>query len=78
MSISLNKRGSVSAEAMTYTTHVVQVDLADLLGQYDVTDQVVVMITTPSGRSKRVTLAANFLVAPHHTDTDIDAYTERY
>ena len=64
MSLSLNKAGSVSAQATTYTTHVIHVDLSTMLGQYDPNDQVVVMIATPSGRDKRITLTGNFLVAP--------------
>ena len=56
-------RDQVSATRMTFTTHVVDVDLALLLGDIDVADgQVIIAIQTPSGRSKRVTLAPSFLV----------------
>lgn len=59
---------SVSIETFTYTTHVVEVDLADLLGTFDPTDRVVLNVRTPSGRDKRVTIGGGFLVAPHHTE----------
>jgi hypothetical protein len=68
MSISTGRSDTVAATATTYTTHVVHVELAALLGAYDPTDTVVVMIQTPSGRDKRVTIGGNFLVAPHHTE----------
>lgn len=70
MSVSLQrpKRDTVSAETMTYTTHVVHVDLSALLGAYDVQDNVVLMVATPSGRDKRIAIGGNFLVAPHHIE----------
>jgi len=58
------KRDTVSASTTTVTTHVVHVDLADLLAGYDITDNVVLMIATPSCRDKRVSLPGGFLVAP--------------
>jgi len=60
-------RDTVSVQTHTQTIHYVDVNLADLLGQFDVTDQVVLMIQTPSGRSKRVALGGNFL-APTRND----------
>ena len=63
------RRDTVSVNTMSVTTHVVHVDLASLLGAYDVTDNVVLMVATPSGRDKRVALGGNFLVPPHHEDT---------
>lgn len=70
--VSLRKpaRREVSAETFTRTTHIVSVDLADLLGQFDVTDEVVLMIETPSGRAKRVAIGGNFLVAPRNDSWD--------
>lgn len=61
-----SRTDKVSASTTTYTTHVVHVDLAALLGQYDLTDNVVLMIGTPSGRDKRVALGGNFLAPQHH------------
>lgn len=61
-------RDTVSTETFTYTTHVVEVDLAGVLAGFDPTDRVVLAIRTPSGRNKRVTLGGGFLVAPHHTE----------
>jgi len=68
MSRSLNgtRRDTVSVDTVSVTTHVVHVDLASLLGQYDLNDNVVLMVSTPSGRSKRVAIGGNFLVEPHH------------
>lgn len=63
-----NGRGTVSTQATTFTTHVVHVDLADLLGAYDVTDTVVLMVATPSGRDKRIGIPGNLLVPPHHVE----------
>lgn len=64
---SRTKRDTAAVTRMTFTTHVVDIDVADLLGDIDVTDgQVIVEIRTPSGRSKRVTLAPSFLIPPHH------------
>ena len=70
MSRSLNgtRRDTVSVDTVSVTTHVVHVDLASLLGQYDLNDNVVLMVSTPSGRSKRVAIGGNFLVEPHHAD----------
>ena len=64
MTISQTKRDTVSTETVSITTHVVHVNLADLLRGYDVTDNVVLMVATPSGRDKRITLGGNFLVPP--------------
>jgi len=75
MSISTTpRRDKVSAETFTITTHHVQVDLAALLAQFDVTDQVVLLIQTPSGRSKRVALNGSFLAPTHHADLDRDPW----
>lgn len=76
MSVSLRKpaRREVSAETFTRTQHIVSVDLADLLGQFDPTDEVILAIETPSGRAKRVTIGGNFLVAPHHVEPDGQFY----
>jgi hypothetical protein len=58
------KHDTVPVETATFTTHVVHVELRDLLRQFDVTDQVVLMVATPSGRDKRITIGGNFLVPP--------------
>jgi hypothetical protein len=60
-------RDTVSVSTHTRTVHVVHVDAADLLGQFDVTDEVVLMVGTPSGRSKRIAIGGNFL-APSRND----------
>lgn len=65
-----SKRDTVSAETFTRTIHMVDVNLADLLSQFGIEDEVVLVIQTPSGRAKRVALSANFLVAPHHAGAD--------
>lgn len=57
------KRDTVSTETFTITTHHVEVNLEELLAQFDVTDQVVLLVRTPSGRSKRVAIGGNFLAA---------------
>ena len=62
------RRTTVSAETFTYTTHNLEIDLADLLGAFDPTDRVVLSIRTPSGRDKRISLGGGFLVAPHHAE----------
>jgi hypothetical protein len=54
-------RHDVLATTFTRTVHTVHVDLRDLLSQYDPTDEVVLMIETPSGRAKRVHVGGNFL-----------------
>lgn len=54
-------RDTVSVQTTTRTTHYVSVDLADLLGQFDVTDEVVLMVGTPSGRDQRVAVRNNLL-----------------
>ena len=59
------RRDTVAATATTFTTHVVHVDLATLLGAYDLTDNVVLMVATPSGRDKRVAIGGNFLAPAH-------------
>jgi hypothetical protein len=66
-----SKRDNVSASTTIVTTVVVHVDLAALLAAYDVTDNVVLMLATPSGRDKRVVLGGNFLVPPHQ-DLNLD------
>jgi len=65
-SLNGSRRDTVSVDTVSVTTHVVHVDLASLLGAYDVTDNVVLMVATPSGRDKRVAIGGNFLVEPHH------------
>lgn len=69
------KTDRVPVEATTYTTHVVDVDLASLLAGLGIgfSDTVVLAIQTPSGRAKRVTLNPSFLVEPHHV-SGIDEY----
>jgi hypothetical protein len=62
-----DRRDTVSVETHTRTTHYVNVDLAALLGQFDVTDEVVLLLDTPSGRAKRVAVGGNFL-APRRND----------
>ena len=63
-----SRRDTATVETISVTTHVVHVDLADSLRGYDVNDNVVLMVSTPSGLDKRVALGANFLVEPHHAD----------
>jgi hypothetical protein len=60
------RHDTVAVDTISVTTHVVHVNLADLLGKYDVTDNVVLMVATPSGRDKRVAVNGGFLVPPHH------------
>lgn len=62
-----NRRETASVETHTRTTHYVNVDLRDLLGRFDVTDEVVLLVDTPSGRAKRVAVGGNFL-APARND----------
>lgn len=63
---SRTKRDTAQVTTMTFTTHVVSVDLALLLGEIDVADgQVVLDIQTPSGRSKRVQIPSHLLVPTH-------------
>lgn len=64
------RRDTVGTQTFTRTIHVVHVDVADLLGQFDLTDEVVVMLGTPSGRDQRVAIRGNLLVPPHHADLD--------
>jgi hypothetical protein len=73
-SLSGTRRDTVAVDTRSVTTHVVHVDLAALLGGYDITDNVVLMLSTPSGRDKRVALGGNFLAAPHHLDAVSDQY----
>jgi hypothetical protein len=61
------RRDTVSAQTFTRTTHYVHVDLADLLGAFDPTDEVVLMVGTPSGRDQRVSVRNN-LLAPARND----------
>lgn len=62
-------RDTAAVTTTTFTTHVVDVDLADLLGTIDVAGgQVVVSIRTPNGRTKRVTIPGHMLVAPAIAD----------
>jgi hypothetical protein len=67
-SVSRTRRDTASVETISVTTHVVHVDLAHLLRGYDVMDNVVLMVATPSGRDKRIAIGGNFLVEPHHAD----------
>jgi len=62
-----DRRETASVETHTRTTHYVNVDLRDLLGRFDVTDEVVLLVDTPSGRAKRVAVGGNFL-APTRND----------
>ena len=68
--ISQQKRATVDASAITYTTHVVHVDLSAMLAGLEVgfADNVVVTIACPSGRDKRVSINPSFLIEPHHAD----------
>jgi len=68
MTVSLHKSRATTAnvQTVTVTTHVLHVDLAAQLAGIDLMDNVVLMINTPSGRSKRVALGGGFLVEPHH------------
>ena len=62
------RRDTVSAQTFTRTTHYVHVDLADLLGAFDPTDEVVLTIATPSGREQRVKVRPNLLVATRNDE----------
>lgn len=55
----------VHAETFTRTVHHISVDLAAVLSGFDPTDEVVLVIETPSGRPKRVTMSGQFLVSPN-------------
>lgn len=57
-------RGTADTETFTVTTHHIHVDLAEQLRGIDPGDLVTILITTPSGREKRVALNGGFLVAP--------------
>jgi hypothetical protein len=61
------RRDTASVSTTTRTTHYVSVDLSDLLAQFDVTDEVVLMVATPSGRDQRVAVRRN-LLAPARND----------
>jgi hypothetical protein len=64
---SRTQRDNVAVTRMTFTTHVVDVDLAALLEGIDVADgPVVVELRTPSGRSQRVQIRPHLLIPPHH------------
>lgn len=66
---SRTQRDTAKVMTTTFTTHVVDIDLAALLGNIDVADgQVILAIQTPSGRAKRITLGANFLVPSRFED----------
>lgn len=55
------RQDTVSASTFTHTRHVVDVDLSDLLAQFDVTDEVILSIRTPSGRSKSLRVPPHLL-----------------
>lgn len=57
-------RRDVATETFTRTVHHVSVDLVAVLAGFDPTDDVVLVIETPSGRPKRVSIAGGFLVSP--------------
>lgn len=61
------RRDTVATQTYTRTIHVVHIDAADLLAGFDVTDEVVLMVSTPSGREQRVQVRAN-LLAPARND----------
>ncbi len=61
------RRDTVGTQTFTRTIHVVHIDAADLLAGFDVTDEVVLMVSTPSGREQRVQVRAN-LLAPARND----------
>jgi len=64
---SRTKRDTASVTRMTFTTHVIDIELAHLLEDIDVTDGPVVLeIRTPSGRSQRVQIRPHLLIPPHH------------
>lgn len=69
--IARRKTDKVSTETFSVTVHHVQVDLAALLGQFDLSDEVVLVISTPSGRPKKVTIGGNFL-APSRFAEDLN------
>jgi len=64
MSISKARHDTAAVETISITTHVVHIELRDLLRTYDVNDNVVLMVATPSGRDKRITIGGGFLVPP--------------
>ena len=61
---SRTRREQAPVTMMTFTTHVVDVDLEPLLREIDVTDggEVIVALQMPSGRAKRVRIPASSLV----------------
>lgn len=63
MARSLNgpRRDNLATQTFTRTIHVVHIDAADLLGAFDVNDEVVLMVATPSGRDQRVAVRSNLL-----------------
>lgn len=60
---SRSTRDKADVQTSSRTVHTVHVDLAVLLGQFDITDEVVLFLATPSGRDKRVAITGNFLAA---------------
>lgn len=58
------KRASVDTTTFTRTQHIVDVDLRGVLAGFDPTDEVILNISTPSGRAKAVRVPAAFLVEP--------------
>jgi hypothetical protein len=61
------RRDNVATQTYSRTIHVVHIDAADLLAGFDVTDEVVLMVSTPSGRDQRVAIRPN-LLAPTRTE----------
>ena len=68
MALTKQVRSTADVNTVLVTTRVIHVDLAPQLRGIDVMDNVVLMLSTPSGRDKRVALGGNFLVEPHHDD----------
>lgn len=64
MAIRTSDSGQARFQSFTVTTHNVHIDLADLLSRFDITDEVVLLIETPSGRAQKVRINPNLLVPP--------------
>ena len=65
MALTKQVRSTADVQTVVVTTRVLHVDLAAQLRDIDPMDNVVLMVSTPSGRDKRVALGGNFLVAPY-------------
>ena len=70
--IRTTQSGQARFQTYTVTTHHVEVALADLLSEFDVSDEVILLITTPSGRDQRVRVNRNLLVPSRDANQVVD------